>query len=39
MGYYSSFDVEIQSDELPLCYEYEAWENLSNWEDEDEYDR
>lgn len=36
--YYETFSCEIQSDEI--CSDYEAWENLSGWEDSDEeYER
>lgn len=36
--YYESYACEIQSDELSFREMYEAWENLSDWEDE-EYER
>lgn len=39
MRYYSDYTLEIQSDELSAREEYEAWENFSNWEDEEEYER
>lgn len=37
--YYESYSCEIQSDEQTARAQYEAWQNLSNWEDDEEYER